>query len=430
MPLQEVWPNVRSSIDINRERNGRNGATAKIAPPPIAVQSMLKTTTELGDLGMFGTGLAGLPRSSSRLHLSRARSGSLDTPFKARSEHHRSLHPRRHGKPHGPRPVPSSSNLFSCHTSRSNLSSYAPSRHPRRRQNGHRSNHVHGLASPSPSLYTHRSLATLRSARDTYSVRSESPFGPRGTPRGPPYRVSSPAYTDGRGPPLRYPGFGRAPSINTVTSSPSSNYGLRVPAPGYGSYSNGSYTSLHRIPSPSVPDVSRPPYARPPSSNRSRTPIMYGPHHIAPVESSTSLAHLPHSPTGSTTPAYYDYSESFVEETCFSPDGAEDRPGRPPLTMDQTIRDSIIVEPLRHAQTPFGTRAGSSFHPIEMPTKHNRRESEISRHSARLGSRQSAKRLMTGLHKSPRGEEAPHGLQPPKIPVSSFIGPRSLQRKS
>ncbi|KAK5333962.1 hypothetical protein LTR98_009873 [Exophiala xenobiotica] len=97
--------------------------------------------------------------------------------------------------------------------------------------------------------------------------------------------------------------------------------------------------------------------------------------------SQNSLRGLPKSPTESTGPHYYDYSESFLdEEDCFSP-VAEETVANPPFTMDQTILETQLGLERRHAQSPFGTMQGSIFRPAELPTGHNRRASEQSKYS-------------------------------------------------
>ncbi|KAH0841722.1 hypothetical protein AYO21_01046 [Fonsecaea monophora] len=96
--------------------------------------------------------------------------------------------------------------------------------------------------------------------------------------------------------------------------------------------------------------------------------------------SAASSRGLPKSPTESTTPHYYDYSESFLEEDCFSPPD-DTAAANLPFNMDQTILDNLPAPERRQAQSPFGTVPGSAFHPLELPTAHNRRVSEQSKQS-------------------------------------------------
>lgn len=374
MPLEEISGNIPRSTSISHSSKSRHESSSTLPAPPSAVQSMLKTTTELGDLGRFSSGPSRLPRSGSRIQTTRVRSGSYDTSFASALRHDRSGYVDRNGRHHGPRPMVSASALSGRHTSRSNLSSYAPSIQSRRHRPGN-----DPTASPHPSIYTHRSLATLRSQRDIYSVRSASPGEHYTRVRRPPYRASSPAYTDTRSLHTPQPGFYRAPSTGNVASSPASAYRRGPSAGPYRQDWNASFDSLHM---PSVHNHARsgpfPAFAPPMRTHTPRlggasTPVggMYG---------SQVLTGIPQSPTGSTAPAYYDYSESFTEETCFSPDSIEP-PQELPLTINQTIWEGVPTPPLRHAQTPFGVREGSRFYPSELPTKHNRRPSEQSKRS-------------------------------------------------
>ena len=170
------------------------------------------------------------------------------------------------------------------------------------------------------------------------------------------------------------PEFMRAPSIATLGSSPGS---IRPPHRGPRGYRhdfNGSYASLARLPSPAISFDRHSPYP-PPMPIRTPTPSANVYHQQQAMISNNSLGGLPKSPTGSTVPQYYDYSESFIEEDCFSPDDTPSG-GQPPLTMDQTILER--APPPRLAQTPFGIMEGSTFHPVELPTTHNRRLSDQS----------------------------------------------------
>ncbi|KAJ9614103.1 hypothetical protein H2200_002239 [Cladophialophora chaetospira] len=97
--------------------------------------------------------------------------------------------------------------------------------------------------------------------------------------------------------------------------------------------------------------------------------------------SAASFRGLPKSPTESSAPQYYDYSESFLEEDCFSPPD-DTSAANLPFNMDQTIMEDEALPERRHAQSPFGTMPGSSFRPLELPTSHNRRSSEQSKVSS------------------------------------------------
>jgi hypothetical protein len=93
-------------------------------------------------------------------------------------------------------------------------------------------------------------------------------------------------------------------------------------------------------------------------------------------------------------PAYYDYSESFYGQEEHLPLAG---PAERPIPMlNQVIHEDVPTPFHREAQTPFGIRDGSRFQPVELPTKHNRKASEISNNDAKPNSRHSAKRSLSG----------------------------------
>ena len=388
MPLQEISNNIRRSASTSRVKpSSEAGSGHGASIPPTAIRSMLRTTTELGDLGQFAIRPPRISHSGSRIQSTRPRSGSFDASFASALRHQRSSHIRRSARHHhGPRPAASMSGLSGRHASRSDMSSGGHNGRPRKHPHGLHPPSLQGLASPHsdhPGLHTHRSLVTLRSTRDFNSVHSASPGMYPGQRRRPAYRASSPAYSDMRsfsGTPR--PGFMRAPSTGTVASSPASLYPRRPGLPGYRPEFNASYASLARMPSPAVSFMRNGHNGTPGRSMKTPIPMsasFQGARSIM-SGSAVSLPGMPKSPTGSTVPAYYDYTESFTEENSFSPDGVEDD-GMPPLSMDQTILDSLPTPPPRDAQTPFGNREGSTFRPSELPTNHNRRPSDQSKHS-------------------------------------------------
>jgi hypothetical protein len=318
------------------------------------------------------------------MQLTKPRSGSFDVSFTPILHRQRSPYIHRHGRSHGPRPVHSASTLSGRHASRSNLSSYAHSTRSRRYPSSQQPRPFRDFASPSPSLFTHRSLATLGSNTDVHSVRSASPMGPtRRFHR--PYRGSSPGLVDDRSEDAPHPGSMRAPSVGTVASSPRSIYPRRGPFQGYRPDLNGSNASLDRMPHPAYASPSRKPYPGTPASSLRATGPLSG--------SATSLAGILQSPSGSNTPAYYDYSESFTEEQGLEQtEGGNANVSQP--TMAQIIHEDVPMSYHRHAQTPFGIKDGSRFHPIELPTRHNRRPSEQSLTGSKPNSQHSAKRSL------------------------------------
>ena len=427
MPLSEISGNVRRSSSDGQGKSLEHGTTTTTSSAPAsAIQSMLKTTTELGDLDQFSSRpQRRMPRSGSRLQSTRQRSGSFDTSFASALRHERPPHIRRPGRSHGPRHPPSSSGLSARNVSRSDLSSYTNSTRRRRFEDGPHPYPLQGLASPasmSADLHTHRSLATLRSQRDMRSMHSNSPLGYRRPPRRNPYRASSPASSDWRS--LTHSpraGFRRAPSTATMASSPASMVPRRRGLPGYRQDMNHSYTSLARLPSPAVPSMRYSPL--PPHGENLRPPVppsaLQNPLSMVSVNGVPAVG-MSRSPTGSTTPNYYDYSESFVEENCFSPDGQPDD-SLPPLTMDQLILKDVPTPPLRHAQTPFGMREGSSFAPAELATGYNRRPSEHSARSRQSKQSKHSKKTKLSMKTKPNF----NGVVPQRI---SSMGAGALQQ--
>lgn len=343
---------------------------------------MLRNTTETGDSGPFALRPSRIPRSGSRLQSTRQRSGSFDASFASQLRHQRSPRTRRSHRHRGPRQAASLSAFSGRDTPRSNPASFHSGMRPRRAGPRHRSQALAGLASPGGGphpLQSHRSLMTLRSHRDFHSLHSGSPMvypthGRR-------HRGASPALSEAQsyGYGLRY-GYPRVGSALTVASSPATLYPGKSGLRGYHPDMNNSISSLSRLPSPAVPSMHVASMNGYPM-NRTTTPLSNSLQNVRGVwnNSAASLRNLPHSPTGSSGPHYYDYTESFLEEDCFSP-GVDEPNANPPFNMDEAIlRDGPVPE-RRQAQSPFGTLPGSTFKPSELPTSHNRRVSELSKH--------------------------------------------------
>jgi hypothetical protein len=349
--------------------------------PTTAVQGMLRNTTELGDTGPFAVRPPRIPRSNSRPLLNARQIRTLDTTLPSHSR--REFHHRRSHRPNGPSRVASSSALSGRETILSTQSTSHPGPHSRRPGHHHRS---HGIRSPhgplGHPLNTHRSMVTLRTQRTFHSLHSSSPMPrPHHHPR-PLHRASSPAVSEAwnfrRGVRRAHP---RAGSVDTAASSPAMTHRLRTGLPGYCPEFNGSFSSSVRLPSPAVSFVNGPAVTAHPVQ-RTMTPMSASLQNLRPTwnYSAASFRGIPRSPTESTAPHYYDYSESFPEEDCFSPPG-ESSAANLPFNLDQTIPEDQVVPERRHAQSPFGTMPGSTFSPLELPTSHNRRESDHSKHS-------------------------------------------------
>lgn len=423
MPLSEISPNIR--------RHGNRSQTStppKKALSPVknttslatgALQNMLRTTTETGEIGMFSVRPSRLPHSGSRVQQTRRRSGSFDSSLPSGLPHATSR--QSHGKTprsNGSRQIPSFSSLPRQDTIRSNLTSYH--NNPRSRVRTGRMYHhgVPGIATSSSGqhgLYSHRSLVTLRSQRDFSSVGSSSPMGYPGRPLRPGHRATSPAFSEFS----KYghhtrPRYHKATGVATAASSPGSTYPRSMGGPRHGPTMNGSVTSFVRLPSPAFQPYFHGPN-RSPFPTRTTTPVSTsfyqsnGFVHHTPE----SVQKLQRSPTGSTIPQYYDYTESFAEEDCFSFD-PDVSTSSLPFNMDQTILENAPAPIFRRAQTPFGAVPGSAFHPSEMPTKHNRTSSE---HSKKSNSRANAE--VPGRRSSLAFSEKPAQTKIAKTEVSS-----------
>jgi hypothetical protein len=378
MPLTELSPNIRrhgsqrSGIQIGDLSSPKTSSSMA----PRAIQSMLRTTTETGDIGQFSVKPSRLPRTASRLAMARPRSGSFDSSF-AGLRHPHSTPQQGRARRQGPGQLRSITNLPRPDTIQSNLtSSYTRNPRPRMRESRPYPLGAEGLASPSigsRSLYSHRSLMTLRSQRDYRSMHSNSPGGLAAHMRRPGHRAPSPAFSDLPGYRPRFrPPYSRAGS---VASSPSSVYPSQYRNAVHNLDMNNSYTSFARLPSPAIP-LSYAGTARSRPTSRTATPGSFRDGYGASnVSLASSLRGLSKSPTGLSGPAYYDYSESFVEENCFPPEG-DLLVASLPFGIDQTIHEHGPPASHRRAQTPFGIRPGSIYNPAELPTSHNRTPSE------------------------------------------------------
>src|SRR2546421_2431767 len=110
MLLTQVSPNLDRHVGHSppsRSLSAHPGSSLA----PGAVQSMLKTTTETGDIGQFSL-RPSLPRSGSRVLALRRRSGSFDATFVQALSRHTSRPPRSSAQTcYGPRQVTSSAAL-------------------------------------------------------------------------------------------------------------------------------------------------------------------------------------------------------------------------------------------------------------------------------------------------------------------------------
>lgn len=406
MALTEISANIcRNGSQSQKGRHAKSQGQTPNKIKPDAVSSMLRTATETGDVGQFSARPSRLPRSASRLP-TRSRSGSLNpsaTPFRPNA---RGPNPRFDSRCL-PRPIPSFSALSRHDTVRSNLTSYHTN--PRTRCRGvPRMPHGYDRR-PSPAaasgLYGHSSFVTVRGR--------------------PGYRPVSPAFSDAQSMPAYtgVPGYHRAAGAATVGSSPASMFSRDHP---YTSRdANNSASSLSRFPSPAMPGA-YPRIGRSPFPSRNATPVsasLHNPTRI-PNGSVESVHAMPRSVTRSITPVYYDYTEAFVEG--YHKELGQDVSISPLFSADHTIPEQEPARLTRHAQTPFGMLEGSIFNPCEMPTQHNRKDSEQSKHSEQSKQSNQSKQIEQTRHsgqsrhswqlkqsEQPKQNEQPKQSEPP-----------------
>lgn len=382
MPLDEVPVNIRRSRNSKQDasKEVEDGRLAASRPPPLAIQNMLKSTTEIGDVGMFAQRPSRIPLSSTQSSLAaqshRTRPHRFDRPPSQMRRPARDFPPglRRTDS------VRSSQTAYQ-HRPRSKRPRPRPGPYPYQYP-GHPNGSQH-------TLHSRRSLASLRSATAVGSLPSpyaRSYHSASGQRLG---RAVSPTLSvmyDYRNPPRH---MSRHNSFSTVPSSPGSMLSTGKPMHDYRSEHNRSVTSFRPLPSPGIGPSSnryRPP--RHASFSRNPTPASA----IRPSRRFGSMASLesrPGSPTDSIVPFYYDYSESFHGVDTLDRSPAE-HPPIPEATVAQ--EEGYTQHDLQSptARSPFGTISGSRFSPAELPTKHNRRPSEQSvrsQHSRRTSDR-------------------------------------------
>ncbi|KAF7513175.1 hypothetical protein GJ744_010571 [Endocarpon pusillum] len=356
IPLTEISGNVSrngSQSQQGRHAKGQGQTPNKIKPD--VVSSMLRTSTETGDVGQFSARPSRIPRPASSLP-TRSRSGSLNPPAPSFRPNARGPIPRFDSRCL-PRPVPSFSALSRHDTVRSNLTSYHTN--PRTRCRGvprmlHRYDKRPSPAA-TPGLYTHSSFGTVRGR--------------------PGYRPVSPAVSDAQSMPAytRVPGYHRAASAATVGSSTASMFSREHP---YACRDvNNSASSLGRFPSPAMPGA-YPGVGRSPFPSRNATPVSASLHNSTriPNGSVESFHAIQHSITSSTTPVYYDYTEAFAEDYCQGP--GQDISISPLFSADHAIPEQEPARLARHAQIPSDMPEGSMFNQCEMPTQHRCKDSD------------------------------------------------------
>jgi len=376
MSFYELSDNVQhgQSTKQNVSKDIKSGQVAAAGPPLLAIQNMLKSTTETGEIGMFAQRPPRIPRSNTQSSLG----------MRSR-RHHRPELDHQRGPSQTRRPSTASARGLSrsgtVRTSQT-ASQYQPrSRRPRPRPGTHPYQHP-AYPFGRHNTYSHGSLTSVGIATvggnlpSSYARSYHSASGQRLGRAVSPALSNTYEYRN----PARH--IARHHSFGTAPSSPGSIISFGPSLRNYRSEHNGSFASFRPLPSPGISTIryqrSRYNYLRNPTpSSATRPPQRFG--------SRASLDSPSASSTGSIVPFYYDYSESF-----HGADGlvrlSAHHPTIPEVAVDQEQDDRQHEPRDAEAQDPFSTKLASSFSQTELPTRHNRRASEQStqfRHSRR-----------------------------------------------
>lgn len=389
MPLDNLSTNItRPSRSKQDDSKRAAGNSSHVKPPPLAVQSMLKSSTEIGDVGIFAQRPPRVPRSSTQASLAGS-SRSLTDPsilshrprrYESSMQDGRSIRSSR----------PPSSGLQRRNSTRSSRSAYqySASKRFRSSQVPHH-NQQYMLAPPSQHhLHSHRSVTSLRSDPSRSGI-SMYHSRPRHAARAP-----SPAINNLYD--YRHAKNHRNDTIRKEAASPISFTSTGQSFQDFRAEHNVSRMSSKGGPSPSCFGARYQPGRRP-SFPLAITPAS-GVRQNEEQILTTSPSSTPASPTGSIVPFYYDYSESFHgQEALLGPSNERSSYGQQHLTQFGSEEGSVL-------QGPSGTMVDSSWRPTELSIKHIRRSSEQSaRHSRKASSR--SNRSMLAPSQQPIEEE-------------------------
>ena len=323
MPLSELHSNhparngvgqPQDDLHDGRSRTGTpNGdENSDILKNPSSIQSMLRNTTETGNVGQFSIKPSRVPPSLPRPSKPRLTPNKQRQPgayyhrVEDSSTDHTSLH-SRHG------PVASRGSAFQNQGSRPYWGS------PR-----------------SPSVEDHRSYSTTKSSYaghsltshhsptngghggpgEPHNLRPRSPFAYPTRLKRPGYRPSSPALSELHRQNRSQTSLHRRPSFRTNSPSSLHTNGARSP---WRKGVNRSDPLLRYYPQPAVPIPVRAPSTSPAFIRPRPPPLKASPSLKSIANSATSLQATtngswinPQSPTSS--PIFYDYSEAFEEQ--------------------------------------------------------------------------------------------------------------------
>jgi hypothetical protein len=382
LPVNSLFRNGRPSTstcpELDQETGEADIQNVRDSIPPSSIQSMLRLTTETGELGEFSIKPPRVPRSSTKGSFKRSDSHASTEGL---SRQQRLLPPRSH-RHHGPpdrRPSPAN---IHQNISRPRLSS----------QQSHSSGLSRGSAQnlteherlprriPIDSeLLHHKSVGSLRNQ----PFRPRSPYAYPTRLRRPGYRSPSPSFSD-------RPNGGYRPKVSSLrTASPSSLHSHRRLPPEYYAGFNQSATSLFRSPSPilpfgpagfnpsSLPSRTGTPLSHrvpTPLASRAPTPIQSPSPNVSFSSLHAATLHRGGSAPGSIqppspSPLYYDYTEGFYEDESSYSRQNFSKLSLPLSSVSHTIPEDGVFFAKRQEDI------GSKLHPAELPTPTNCRSS-------------------------------------------------------
>lgn len=395
MPLGEITTNTHRFPTANKHGFHSINETAEkvpqTRPPPLAVQNMLKRSTETGDEGMFAQRPPRVPRSSTQSSLGLQSRISASSSFLPRSDHRPYFDPNSNAPGYMARG--SSRALKRNDTVRSSASA-------------HRYHSMAERVDSKIGSYAHRRAYPLHSAHSATSLRSDVMAQRVPLPRQRPHRsarIPSPAVSNYYEYHLHPKSISsRHGSHRTSLTSPSPLLLTRQSHRGYCSERNISTVSLRSLPSPTVAAWH---HQQPRQSIlRSSTPVSVG-NRDGRLESAISFGSNATSPTGSVVPFYYDYSESFHGRQALLPSKGNSASGETELCQDGV--HSLHNKTAQAAQIAFDPITDSKLALLELSTKHNRNLSEHSARHSRKTSGRSTKSSLALSH-----EPIQEGIQP------------------
>lgn len=371
VPLTELPHN---HININRSRSSRSeNASLRSdkrpakASAPDPLQGMLKTTTEIGDVGSLALKPSRIHNPVRRDHL-RCPDGSI----RPVNHHGHSVRRRRSryqedpARRHGALPV-SKGRIPSRSASTNGGDRSTPSPATSHTYNnfdhayGNRSYSLTQSSQTSYGLSNHRSHVSLKNHGDFHLTRPRSPFAYPTRLKRPGFRPSSPAFSQYNGSDFRITtGLDRGPSFRT--SSPSSLYARRrVPA---------GYTPDYNQSMPALPITSS--HERSKHSGTRTPPLPRMANYVHPLghdcpgpsvlgQNTLTADGQGSGAAASQPPRYYDYSEAFEEPGVCHP--ASFPEAFVPI-VDQTIPEDRLLSVRYQLREPTAGEPGHT----DMPT--------------------------------------------------------------